>query len=151
MAMYSDSPSGSRSTAEEERAAEVVWRLHKSGIRITEPRRRIAEMLLGFPQHRSAEQITDALRQGGIRVSRATVYNTLHLFAAQGLVRELAVDARRSWFDSNTRAHHHFHDVASGKLADVAPGQVQFSRLPETPEGMEVEGIDVVIRLRPKA
>ena len=151
MATIPGNPPGTRSAADEERAAEALWRLQKSGIRITGPRRRIAEMLLGHPQHRSAEQVTEALRAAGIRVSRATVYNTLHLFAAHGLLRELAVDARRSWFDSNTGAHHHFHDVASGRLADLAPGEVQFARLPAAPEGMEVEGIDVMIRLRPKA
>jgi Fur family iron response transcriptional regulator len=133
------------------RSAEASTRLEACGIRLTEPRRRIAEILLGAPQHRSAEQITEALRRGGIRVSKATVYNTLNLFAAHGLLRELAVDPRRSWFDSNTAEHHHFHDVASGALADVAPGEVQFARLPEPPAGMEVEGVDVVIRLRPKA
>jgi Fur family iron response transcriptional regulator len=151
MATFSQDPANSQGPVPDERAAEALWRLHKSGIRITEPRRRIAELLLAAPQHRSAEQITEALRRGGIRISKATVYNTLHLFAAHGLLRELAVDPRRSWFDSNTREHHHFHDVASGMLADVQPGAVQFSRLPDAPAGFEVEGIDVVIRLRPKA
>jgi Fur family iron response transcriptional regulator len=151
MAMHPEVPTSSQGPVSDERAADALWRLHKSGIRITEPRRRIAELLLGAPQHRSAEQITEALRRVGIRISKATVYNTLHLFAAQGLLRELAVDPRRSWFDSNTREHHHFHDVANGKLADVPQGAVQFSRLPEPPPGMEVEGVDVVIRLRPKA
>lgn len=132
-------------------ATDAVACLQAHGIRITEPRRRIAEILLGEPQHRSAEQVTEALRRGGVRISKATVYNTLNLFASHGLLRELAVDPRRSWFDSNTSEHHHFHDVVSGKLADVAPGEVQFARLPEPPPGMEVEGVDVVIRLRPKA
>ena len=131
-------------------AFNAVACLQAYGIRITEPRRRIAELLLGQPQHRTAEQVTEALRRGGISISKATVYNTLNLFASHGLVRELAVDPRRSWFDSNTARHFHFHDVASGALSDVAVADVQFARLPEPPPGMEVESVEVVIRVRPK-
>lgn len=131
-------------------AFDAVAFLQAHGIRITAPRRRIAELLLGRPQHRSAEQVTEALRRDGIRISKATVYNTLNLFAAHGLLRELAVDARRSWFDSNTSRHFHFHDVASGTLSDVAVAEVQFARLPEPPPGMEVESVEVVIRVRRK-
>ncbi len=131
-------------------AFDAVSFLQAHGIRITEPRRRIAELLLGRPQHRSAEQVTDALRREGFRISKATVYNTLNLFASHGLLRELAVDPRRSWFDSNTSRHFHFHDVRRGVLSDVAVAEVQFARLPEPPPGMEVESVEVVIRVRPK-
>jgi Fur family iron response transcriptional regulator len=131
-------------------AFDAVAFLHAHGIRITEPRRRIAELLLGRPQHRSAEQVTEALRRDGVRISKATVYNTLNLFASHGLLRELAVDPRRSWFDSNTGSHYHFHDVTSGALSDVAVAEVQFARLPDPPPGMEVESVEVLIRVRPK-
>ena len=131
-------------------AFDAIACLQAHGIRVTEPRRRIAELLLGRPQHRSAEQVTESLRRGGNRISKATVYNTLNLFASRGLLRELAVDPRRSWYDSNTNGHYHFHDVASGELSDVAVPDVQFARLPPPPPGMEVESIEVVIRLRPK-
>ena len=63
-------------------------------------------------------------------VSKATVYNTLNLFAGRGLIRQLAVDSTRSCFDSNVEAHYHFHDEATGALTDVGLPEVQFSRLP---------------------
>ena len=86
--------------------------------------------------------------RAGARVSKATVYNTLNLFAARGLIRQLSVDGDCAWFDSNIAPHYHFRDEQTGALQDVEPRDVQFSRLPEPPEGMEVAGIDVVIRLR---
>jgi Fur family transcriptional regulator, iron response regulator len=120
------------------------------GIRPTAQRLQIAELLLSAPQHLSAEQILASLRASGARVSKATVYNTLNLFAAQGLIRQLSVDGARAWFDSNVVPHYHFHDEATGALTDVAVPEVEFSRLPPPPPGMEVAGIDLVIRLRKK-
>jgi Fur family iron response transcriptional regulator len=125
-------------------------RLAACGIRPTAQRMRIAALLLSAPQHLSAEQILASLRASGARVSKATVYNTLNLFAAHGLIRQLSIDCSRAWFDSNVEDHYHFHDVANGALIDVPVPDVQFSRLPTAPPGMEVAGVDVVIRLRKK-
>lgn len=129
---------------------DVERRLAECGIRTTAQRARIAELLLSAPQHLSAEQILARLRTGGAHVSKATVYNTLNLFAARGLIRQLCVDGTRAWFDSNVDAHYHFHDLEAGSLIDVAVPEVEFSRLPPPPAGMEFAGIDLVIRLRRK-
>src|SRR5438445_8719710 len=94
-------------------------RLSECGIRPTAQRVQIALLLLAAPQHLSAEQILASLRSAGARVSKATVYNTLNLFAARGLIRQLSVDGSRAWFDSNVDAHYHFHDVDTGALIDV--------------------------------
>ena len=112
--------------------SEIAERLCAHGIQPTAQRRRIAAVLLSAPQHMSAEQL---LAQ-------------LDLFASRGLIRPLTVDGARVWFDSNVEAHYHFHDVESGALTDVAVPEVEFSRLPRPPAGMEVAGIDLVIRLR---
>jgi Fur family iron response transcriptional regulator len=131
-----------------ERSEAIERRLVAHGIRPTAQRLRIAAILLAARQHLSAEQILARLQGVGARVSKATVYNTLNLFAAQGLIRQLSVDDTRAWFDSNTEAHYHFHDLDSGALTDLAIPEVEFSRLPAPPPGTEVAGIDVVIRLR---
>ncbi len=131
-------------------AALCAQRLADFGIRPTAQRLQIAALLLASPQHLSAEQILATLRSSGARVSKATVYNTLNLFAARGLIRQLSVDGARAWFDSNVAAHYHFHDLDSGHLIDVPVPDVEFSRLPPPPPGMEMEGIDLVIRLRKK-
>jgi len=125
-------------------------RLADCGIRPTAQRVRIAMLLLSAPQHLSAEQILAQLRTTGARVSKATVYNTLNLFAAHGLIRQLSVDGSRAWFDSNVDPHYHFHDLTTGTLIDVPVPAVEFSRLPPPPSGTEVAGIDLVIRLRKK-
>src|SRR5580700_12105786 len=113
-------------------------RLSECGIRPTAQRVRIATLLLSAPQHLSAEQILAQLRVAGARVSKATVYNTLNLFAARGLIRQLSVDGSCAWFDSNVAPHYHFQDEQTGALSDVALRDVQFSRLPAPPPGMEV-------------
>jgi Fur family transcriptional regulator, iron response regulator len=125
-------------------------RLADRGIRPTSQRVRIASLLLSSPQHLSAEQILASLRAAGARVSKATVYNTLNLFAGHGLIRQLSVDGSRAWFDSNVDPHYHFHDLSSGALIDVPVPAVEFARLPAAPPGTEVAGIDLVIRLRKK-
>jgi Fur family iron response transcriptional regulator len=124
--------------------------LAERGIRPTAQRVRIATLLLASAQHLSAEQILAQLRAAGARVSKATVYNTLNLFAAHGLIRQLSVDGSRAWFDSNVDPHYHFHDLTTGALIDVPVPAVEFSRLPAPPPGTEVAGIDLVIRLRKK-
>jgi Fur family transcriptional regulator, iron response regulator len=126
----------------------LASRLQACGVRPTAQRLRVASMLLDRPQHMTAEQILAALRSAGSRISKATVYNTLNLFAAQGVVRQLAVDGDRAWFDSNVAPHYHFQDVETGQLTDLAPPEVRFERLPPPPQGMEYAGIDLVIRLR---
>ena len=136
-----------RSSPNAEDAALAV-RLQGAGIQPTAQRLRIASLLLAAPQHLTAEQILAALRGNGARVSKATVYNTLNLLAARGVVRQLVVDGDRAWFDSNVEPHFHFQDVATGQLSDLPLPAVQFSRLPEPLPGMEYAGIDLVIRLR---
>ena len=125
-------------------------RLAECGIRPTAQRVRIAALLLSAPQHLSAEQILAQLRTAGARVSKATVYNTLNLFAEHGLIRQLSVDGARAWFDSNVDPHYHFHDLTTGALIDLPVPAVEFSRLPAPPPGTEVAGIDLVIRVRKK-
>lgn len=142
------SASKSQSAAESQAPPSAAQRLGACGIRVTPQRLQVAGLLLCAPRHLSAEQITEALRSAGTRVSKATVYNTLNLFAARGLIRQVNVDGNCAWFDSNVAPHYHFHDEQSGALLDVEPRDVQFSRLPQPPSGMEVAGIDVVIRLR---
>ena len=123
-------------------------RLAGFGIRPTAQRVRIAALLLASPQHLSAEQILATLRAAGARVSKATVYNTLNLFAERGVIRQLSVDGARTWFDSNVAPHYHFQDMDTGALLDVPVPEVEFARLPKLPEGTEMAGIDLVIRVR---
>ena len=126
----------------------LAERLLACGVRPTAQRLQVAALLLDRPQHMTADQLLVALRAVGCRISKATVYNTLNLFAARGVIRQLAVDGDRAWFDSNVAPHFHFQDVDSGQVSDIETPEVRFERLPPPPEGMEYAGIDLVIRLR---
>ncbi|MFZ9708428.1 MAG: Fur family transcriptional regulator [Steroidobacteraceae bacterium] len=126
----------------------VADRLRQCGIQPTAQRVQIAQILLSAPQHLTAEQILANLQSLGARVSKATVYNTLNLFAARGVIRQLATDGERAWFDSNTSPHFHFQDADSGALIDLDPQEVRFERLPPPPAGTEYAGIELFIRLR---
>ena len=123
----------------------------KHGIMPTPQRVEIAAILLEQPQHLSAEHIIEKLKAAGSCVSKATVYNTLNLFSARGLVKEVMVDPVRKFYDSTTHPHHHFYNVDSGELSDIPDEQVNFAGLPELPEGTESESIEVLIRVRDRA
>ena len=122
--------------------------LEQRGILATPQRLLVAELLFARDQHLTADQIIHALAEAGTQVSKATVYNTLNLFSAKGLLKPLQVDPERGLFDSNMQPHHHIHDVDTGELIDVPPGDVEFARLPPMPPGTEAVGVDVVIRVR---
>ena len=120
------------------------------GINITAQRMQIAAILLSAPQHLSADQLLERLRQQGASVSKATVYNTLKLFVERGLIKQINPDPERTVYDSTRTAHHHFHDVDTGTLWDINPRDVAFSRLPPLPDGVEIAGVDVIIRVARK-
>ena len=84
-------------------------------------------------------------------ISRATVYNTLKLFSEKGLVRELIVDADRTVFDSNTEPHPHIYNAGTGELTDIDAGDLKVTGSAKLPEGVEVESVDIVVRVRKKA
>jgi len=128
----------------------IAAELDAHGIHPTAQRIRIAELLFAREQHLTAEQVIKALSRDGTRVSKATVYNTLNLFAEKGLLKALSVDPERGLFDSNTLPHHHFHVENTGELIDVPPGAVEFARLPALPPGTEPVAVEVVIRVRRK-
>ena len=127
---------------------DVIARLKDAGVTPTQQRLEIAQILFAKPQHLSAEQVLAIVNTGGPVVSKATVYNTLGLFANKGLLSEVIVDPTKVFYDSNTTGHHHFYNVESGELIDVDSGAVSLANLPPLPEGTEAEAVDVIIRIR---
>lgn len=142
--LYSSSMQG----ADKTQPARIASLLETKGISATRQRREIARLLLGRPRHITAEQLMELLQQGGHAISKATVYNTLKLFVSRGLLREIHVDATRTVFDTTTTPHHHFYNVDTGELHDIATESVEFARLPPAPEGTVGDGVDVIMRVR---
>ena len=127
---------------------DVAGLLRDHGILPTQQRLMIARVLFARRQHYSADQVMTSVNDGRDRVSKATVYNTLGLFARNGLVREVIVDPTRVFYDPNTSEHHHFYNIDSGELIDVDSSELQITDLPELPEGTVAAGVDVIIRIR---
>ncbi|MFQ5635597.1 MAG: Fur family transcriptional regulator [Gammaproteobacteria bacterium] len=126
----------------------VQKELRSHGIKPTPQRVEIGALLLTRPRHMSADQILGELRAAGSKVSKATVYNTLNLFSEKGMVREVAVDPTHMVYDSTTGMHHHFFDVDTGELIDIDPDALEIKGLPELPEGMQTESVELIVRIR---
>jgi Fur family transcriptional regulator, iron response regulator len=127
---------------------EATALLAERGVLPTAQRIDIALLTLSRPQHLSAEQIIAAIRANGLKISKATVYNTLNLFREQGLLRTVDVDPTRQFYDSSTSPHHHFYNVDSGELTDIPPESVSLRVETALPPGTEQAGVDVVVRVR---
>lgn len=128
---------------------EIVTLLREHEINPTSQRVEIAQALFSRGEHLSAEDVFALVNGESARVSKATVYNSLGLFAARGLIREVIADPARVFYDPNTAPHHHFYDTSTGTLMDIPAEDVQIRALPALPEGMRMEGVDVIVRMRP--
>ena len=127
----------------------VVERLRRAGLRPTRQRVSLARLLFeGGDRHVTAEQLQGEALGAAIRVSLATVYNTLHQFTAAGLLREVVVEPGRSYFDTNTDDHHHFFCESTGPLQDIPGELVMMGALPAPPDGAEIRRVEVIIRIR---
>lgn len=127
---------------------QVMDLLARRGIQPTLQRLEIAQVLFSRDWHLSADDVLKLVNQQSARVSKATVYNTLGLFASRGLIREVIVDPNRVFYDPNTDEHHHFYNVDTGELLDIDADRLPLLELPDLPEGTVPAGVDVIIRIR---
>jgi len=131
------------------RRPEVAALLRSAGLRPTRQRLSLGALLFdGQDRHVTAEMLHEQAIRASVPVSLATVYNTLHQFTHAGLLREVAVDGAKSYFDTNTSDHHHFYVEDENRLIDIEGGSIAVSGLPEAPQGMEITHIDVVVRVK---
>ena len=131
--------------------ADVEKRVRAAGLRPTRQRLSLASLLFAKgDRHLTAEELHEEAMDAGVTVSLATVYNTLHQFTEAGMLRILAVEGARTYFDTNTSDHHHFYIEGENRVLDIDTASVSVVNVPEPPAGMEIANIDVVIRLRPK-
>ena len=127
---------------------EMYELLRGAGLRPTRQRLALGELLYRHgDRHVSAERLHDEAVKDGIEVSLATIYNTLHQFTAAGLLREVAVEGAKTYFDTNVSDHYHFYCEHDGKLVDIEEGQIHVGGLPAPPEGMEIAHVDIMIKL----
>lgn len=126
----------------------MIAKLKQAGLRPTRQRIALAKLLFEKDdRHVSAEDLHEEARAAGVSVSLATIYNTLHQFTESGLMREVVVEAGRSYFDTNTGDHHHFFHEDTGLLEDIPSDQINVAELPSAPSGTAVSRVDVIVRV----
>src|SRR3972149_11754533 len=98
---------------------EISALLRRHGINPTAQRLIIGRVVFSSFQHLSADQVLKTVNEEMNCVSKATVYNTLNLFAKHKLVHEVIVDPTKVFYDSNTSPHYHIYNEHTGELIDV--------------------------------
>jgi Fur family iron response transcriptional regulator len=133
----------------DKKASEVRVMLRTAGLRPTRQRLALAELLFERGnRHISAEGLHEEAMNHRVPVSLATVYNTLHQFTEAGLLREVAVDGSKTYFDTNVDDHHHFFVEGENRVLDIPHSTLRVEDVPLPPEGMEITRVDIVVRLR---
>jgi Fur family transcriptional regulator, iron response regulator len=126
-------------------------RLRFAGLRPTRQRIALASLIFSKgDRHLSAEELHEEALGANVPVSLATVYNTLHQFTHAGMLRILAVEGAKTYFDTNVSDHHHFFVEGDNEVIDIPSGSTMVGNLPPVPEGMEIVNVDIIIRLRKK-
>ena len=127
---------------------DIAGRLRRAGLRPTRQRVALARLLFhSGDRHVTAELLHEEAHRSKVPVSLATVYNTLHQFTQAGLLREVAVEGAKAYFDTNTSNHYHFFCEHSGQLMDIDTASIRIDGIPEAPDGMSISRVDVLVRL----
>jgi len=130
---------------------DVKAMLRQVGLRPTRQRMALGWILFGKgDRHLTAEMLYEEATRAKVPVSLATIYNTLHQFTEVGLLRQVAVDGSKAYFDTNVTAHHHFFVEGEDEVLDIPDAEVIVGKTPTAPEGFEIARVDVVVRLRRK-
>jgi len=130
-------------------SSKATARLRSAGLRPTRQRVELASVLFkGHDRHVTAESLHEEVISLGLKISLATVYNTLHQFTRAGLLRQVVVDAARGYFDTNTGDHQHFFLEDEGALIDIPGEDIRVSGVPVPPPGTAVDRVDVVVRVK---
>jgi Fur family iron response transcriptional regulator len=126
-----------------------IEKLRQAGLRPTRQRVALAHLLFGEgDRHVCAESLHAEAMSGNVRVSLATIYNTLNQFTAAGLLREVAIEGDRSYYDTNTSDHFHFFQAENGEMLDIDASNLSITGLPDLPPGKEIDRIDVIVRIK---
>src|SRR6516225_2518658 len=150
-----DSAAGREALAESRNGCpwhDVLALLREVGLRPTRQRMALGWLLFAKgDRHLTAEMLYEEANRAKIAVSLATVYNTLHQFTDAGLLREVAVNGSKTYFDTNVSDHHHFFIESEHNLVDIPNAESIVGELPRVPDGYEISRVDVVVRLRKKS
>lgn len=128
--------------------SKYLEKLNAVGLRPTKQRLGLARILFERPYaHVTAEQLHKDAHAANMKISLATVYNTLNQFSEAGLLREVVVESSHSYFCTNPHPHHHMYNEETGEIIDIPVDNIQVTNMPEIPADMKVSAVDVVVRI----
>ena len=128
---------------------DVKEMLRDVGLRPTRQRMALGWILFAKgDRHLTAEMLYEEASKAKEPVSLATIYNTLHQFTEAGLLRQIAVDGSKTYFDTNVSEHHHFFIEGENALVDIPITDVAVDKMPSVPDGYEVARVDVIVRIK---
>ena len=125
-------------------------RLRVSGLRLTKQRLAICKILFNRKEtfHFTIDQLKKIIEKNGKKkISLATLYNTVHAFEKKGYLKEISLKGNQTFFDTNTKSHHHFYDEETTELTDIKNENISINNLPKIPNGKKIKDVEVVIRV----
>ncbi len=125
-------------------------RLRVSGLRPTKQRLAICKILFDRKEtfHFTIEKLRKIIEKDSRKkISLATLYNTVHAFKKRGYLKEISLKGNKTFFDTNTKNHHHFYDEDSSQLIDIKKENFLINNLPSAPSGKKIKDIEIVIRV----
>ena len=127
-----------------------VNRLRLSGLRTTTQRITICKVLFDRKDtfHFTIDNLKKKIEKNTkSKISLATVYNTIHAFKKNGYLKEIFVRGNKTFFDTNSKSHHHFYDQETGILMDIKNEDISISKLPSAPKGKKINGVEITVSL----
>ena len=125
-------------------------RLRASGLRPTRQRIDICKMLFDrkYTFHFTIDKLKKIIEKGNKKkISIATLYNTVHTFKEKGYLKEISLKGNKTFFDTNTKHHHHFYDEDMSQLVDIEDKNISINYLPKLPSGKKIRSVDVIVKI----
>ena len=127
---------------------EFITRLRSSGLRPTKQRLAICKVLFDRKDtfHFTIDNLKKKIEKSTkSKLSLATVYNTVHAFKNRGYLKEISLQGNKTFFDTNSKSHHHFYDQDTGDLIDIKNEDISVSKIPSAPKGKKINEVEVTI------
>ena len=130
-----------------------IDKLRSSGLRPTKQRLKICEVLFNTDRtfHFTVNDLVKIIDEKmNEKISLATVYNTIHAFHKKGYLKEISINSDKSYFDTNTKIHHHFFDNDTKELTDISDEQVEKVKINTSLPGKKITSVEVLVRVENK-
>ena len=124
--------------------------LRNAGLRQTKQRLAICKVLFDGKEtfHFTIEKLKKIIEKGSKKkISLATLYNTVHALKEKGYLKEISLKRNKTFFDTNTKNHHHFYDDRMSQLVDIEDKNILVGNLPKTPNGKKIKSVEVLVKI----